>query len=346
MKLAKSHKSDSGILVPHKPLHPVTKVYSTTTTPAPVTFRTTTAYPIVSTTIVSPSPFHIRKSPSVFIRPNAEPIHHNFVTPTYETSTVVPSTLKFIPSNELDHHSDHLRPSPPSVYYQPPFESREVKDESDLPPLVLFPSSTRSPNRHEAHLPPIALFPSSTPKPFDDSNVIPLPSTIASITVKDLDNELLPPREYPNYKVIPITASTPRTPTVTQSYRPNIRNQNVVIESSTPKTLIEYSRNNIDSAQNYQYYKQGVQSNQNNGKQFPYYDGISSTNNGFRYFLPKMYHEEQDSGESKDGSFGYLDPFGIRRVVYYSAGNNGFIHRKNNRYVGFNAPPYDPEPNN
>lgn len=64
--------------------------------------------------------------------------------------------------------------------------------------------------------------------------------------------------------------------------------------------------------------------------------------NGFAYFLPRHYHEETYNSENRDGSFGYIDPFGIRRVVYYRTDpNSGFKIRKNNRYVGFNAKPYD-----
>lgn len=77
-----------------------------------------------------------------------------------------------------------------------------------------------------------------------------------------------------------------------------------------------------------------------------YYDGVSVTNDGFRYYIPKAYHEEQNLGnDKKSGSFGYIDPFGIRRVIYYNAGpGTGFQHKKNNRYVGFDATPYDPRP--
>jgi hypothetical protein len=79
-------------------------------------------------------------------------------------------------------------------------------------------------------------------------------------------------------------------------------------------------------------------------QQLPLYDGISATQNGFRYYLPRQYHEEENSGgDRKAGSFGYIDPFGIRRVIYYNAEpGTGFVHRKNNRYVGFDATPYDP----
>ncbi|XP_058801264.1 uncharacterized protein LOC131669999 [Phymastichus coffea] len=80
---------------------------------------------------------------------------------------------------------------------------------------------------------------------------------------------------------------------------------------------------------------------------FPSYDGTSRTgDNGFQYYLKKQYHEEERARPDKAvGSFGYVDPFGIRRVVYYKAdGANGFVHRKNNRYVGHEASPYDPVP--
>lgn len=76
----------------------------------------------------------------------------------------------------------------------------------------------------------------------------------------------------------------------------------------------------------------------------PNYDNISVSRNGFRYYLPQQYHEEENSTENKRvGSFGYIDPFGIRRVIYYNTSPEvGFVHRKNNRYVGFNDTPYDP----
>jgi len=77
------------------------------------------------------------------------------------------------------------------------------------------------------------------------------------------------------------------------------------------------------------------------------YDGVSFVRNGFKYYLPRHYHEERsnDAGDTRAGSFGYVDPFGIRRVVYYNtAPGTGFVHRKNNRYVGVDAEPYDPRP--
>jgi hypothetical protein len=76
------------------------------------------------------------------------------------------------------------------------------------------------------------------------------------------------------------------------------------------------------------------------------YDGVSTTQNGFKYYLPRQYHEEESSDSNdRTGSYGYIDPFGIRRVVYYNTSpGSGFQVKKNNRYVGFNATPYDPRP--
>ena len=82
---------------------------------------------------------------------------------------------------------------------------------------------------------------------------------------------------------------------------------------------------------------------------FPPYDGHHTVADGFQYYLKTHYHEEEKNPKSDKsvGSFGYVDPFGIRRVVYYKADpQNGFVHKKNNRYVGFNATPYDPLPLN
>ncbi|XP_043251958.1 uncharacterized protein LOC122397122 isoform X1 [Colletes gigas] len=79
----------------------------------------------------------------------------------------------------------------------------------------------------------------------------------------------------------------------------------------------------------------------------PPYDGTHTVANGFQYYLKRQYHEEeQDARGGNVGSFGYIDPFGIRRVIYYKTDpqSNGFVHQKNNKYVGFAATPYDPSP--
>ncbi|ALC43030.1 CG1136 [Drosophila busckii] len=71
-------------------------------------------------------------------------------------------------------------------------------------------------------------------------------------------------------------------------------------------------------------------------------DATDYGGNGYRYVLPKQYHEEAQVGDKRAGSYGYVDPFGIRRVVYYNAApGRGFVHRNNNQFVGANGAPYD-----
>lgn len=47
----------------------------------------------------------------------------------------------------------------------------------------------------------------------------------------------------------------------------------------------------------------------------PEYDGTHATADGFQYYLKTHYHEEENVANRKVGSFGYLDPFNIRRSV-------------------------------
>lgn len=303
----------------------------------PPVVATTTSRPIVtSTTRITPGYYYHGAPASVEIRPHSQP-QHKYLTPTKNLNELEQPTI-LIPSNDIT--SIHQ----PSVYYEPPFESHKTllnpivvlpaqtsasdsdysyysstpspsstyKDESDLPPIAYYPSSTVRPLvKDESHLPPLVLSDDSL-----DTNVIPLSSTISPIVVRPLSNDLLPPKG--NDDIISIT-SRPRT-----SYRrPAYRHGS---STSERNVIVDYNnRNSIDQQQ---------------------YDGVGATQNGFRYFLPRHYQEERmNNDESRDGSYGYIDPFGIRRVVYYNAGKNGFVHRKNNRYVGFNATPYDPRPN-
>lgn len=56
---------------------------------------------------------------------------------------------------------------------------------------------------------------------------------------------------------------------------------------------------------------------------------------GFIYKIPHQYHkEETDRDGSRSGSFGYVDPFGIRRVIHYNAGTTGFDAARDFKYVG------------
>lgn len=66
---------------------------------------------------------------------------------------------------------------------------------------------------------------------------------------------------------------------------------------------------------------------------------MARTPNSFRYYLPKQYHEETIN---RHGSYGYVDPFGIRRVFYYRIAPNGKLElQKKYRYVGLHGKPYE-----
>lgn len=311
----------------------------------PVVTSTTTSRPVVtSTSRITPGYYYHGAPASVEIRPHSQP-QHSYLTPTKNLNELEQPTI-LIPSNDIS--SIHQ----PSVFYQPPFESHKTllnpivvlpsptssassesdytyrsstpapsstyEDESDLPPIAYYSSSTVRPLiKDESHLPPLVLNGDSL-----DTNVIPLSSTISPIIVRPLSNDLLPPKN--NDDIVSIT-SRPRTSYRRPAYRHG--------SSSERNVIVDYTRNSIDQQQT-------------DDRNYRQYDGVGATQNGFRYFLPRHYQEERmNNDESRDGSYGYIDPFGIRRVVYYNAGKNGFVHRKNNRYVGFNATPYDPRPN-
>lgn len=117
--------------------------------------------------------------------------------------------------------------------------------------------------------------------------------------------------------------------------------------SSTPYKRVDiYNPNSYRHADAWLRRRQAARIGDGYTPQFLPYDGVAINGNGFRYYLPKQYHEEvTGSGESKTGSFGYVDPFGIRRVIYYNAApGEGFKIKKNNRFVGHDATPYDPRP--
>lgn len=335
MKVTKKVPATSGILVPSSPTYiPPAATY------IPPAVVTTTQRPVTSTVSYSSPGYYYPKAPTVFIRPNSQP-DEKYLPPSNDLDQPAVS----FPSNDI--HT-------PSVIFVPPYdESTRIKtrlfpsvsivpsstpapqhDESHLPPIAYYPSSTPSPfvsstvapAVDESDLPPIAYYPSSTANPLDSNSVVPLSSTQAPISVKHLSSGLLPPNEY---DVVPIQQRT------RFAYRPTYQ-----YASSTERPVVDYGRNTIESSA-YQHPQNAPLFDRSK-----FYDGVGVTANGFRYYLPRQYQEEVSNNDgSRDGSYGYVDPFGIRRVVYYNAGRNGFIHRKNNRYVGFNSTPYDPRPN-
>lgn len=184
-----------------------------------------------------------------------------------------------------------------------------------FPGSTPFPASTIYPKRRPT--PPAGYYPSSTP-----------PTVLAHEAENDATVAITPSYYVP----------------VSKSYYPNNKSiYKAPLYTSVIKTRPEYNQNSISPSPSY--FGDKVYTGRKNYDNETPYDGVSVTKNGFKYYLPRQYHEENSSGEEKTGSFGYIDPFGIRRVIYYNASpGTGFVHRKNNRYVGFNATPYDPRP--
>lgn len=332
MRETKKVPASSGILVPSSQSPPVSYI-------PPVVV--TTQRPVTSTVSYSSPSYYYPKAPSVYVQHNSNP-EERYLPPT---TNYLDQPTVLVPSNDIQT---------PGVVFLPPYEDKSQtqnsfypsstpaphNDESHLPPIAYYPSSspssTAAPPTDESNLPPIAYYPSSTANPLETNSVVPLASTPAPISVKHLTSGFLPPQEY---GVIPIQPKT------RFAYRPTYQ-----YASSTARPIVDYSRNTIDSSayqnpSNAPLFDRSKYDQQQAG-QYGSYDGVSATANGFRYYLPRQYQEEVSNNDgSRDGSYGYVDPFGIRRVVYYNAGRNGFVHRKNNRYVGFNSTPYDPRPN-
>lgn len=213
--------------------------------------------------------------------------------------------------------------APPTTYYQVTATPTGYSTPKPHVPYVQIshnslPSSTTNPlhRRYPSSTidPPIYVVPSSTPNPSTAYAPSSTPSPISAIDSNDLNYHQRPEGNY------------------------NTKYSNPYIYQNGPTYPIDRNGNTYNGYNN--------QIGNGYDNQFPYYDGVAVTNDGFRYYLPKQYHEEQTSaGDERTGSFGYVDPFGIRRVIYYNAApGTGFQHRKNNRYVGFDATPYDPRP--
>ena len=66
---------------------------------------------------------------------------------------------------------------------------------------------------------------------------------------------------------------------------------------------------------------------------------VEPATSSVNYQTTKSFHREAtlDSGE-RHGEYGYIDPIGVRRVVTYTTGSRGGIHKgKENDYVGPNT---------
>lgn len=260
------------------------------------------------------------KTTSVYV-PVTKTTHYPAVSPFVEISpNSAPSTTEL----------------PPSAVYLP--------STTELPPLV---STTRPPaDVVVSSTPPTVYIPSTTPNILYESST----KTFVTTTTKTFtethkritDNGITIPDQY--YLPKPTVSTLP----------PPIQSNSLSYYSGSPQ--YEHYKDDqpnpyiFQNGPTYPIDKNGQtytgQRNKIDDTDYKAYDGVSVTNDGFRYYIPRAYHEEQNLGnEEKSGSFGYIDPFGIRRVIYYNASpDKGFQHRKNNRYVGFDATPYDPRP--
>lgn len=344
MKSAKKTPAQSGTTVPnrnsiHKHNHnaavnnavnkiiPITRKpillhTKTTTTIAPQTSPNIDPFlPPINPIAITPSPYlgfdHYPQTPVVDLHHHSQPIDDNHLPENIIISTTT--------SQELPAPT----PSPPSIKFQPPFQ-----DFKRIRPIAII-NTTPSPIAGiQYNIPPTPIptgYEYATPAPAPFSLPTSTPSPLLSTTEL---NGL--------YNAPPSTTQRPYLETTTR--RP--------IDPLDGNDIIDVQPiHNRRPARPYNYRPPPlVYGNKlGNGyepQQFADYNGVSVTRDGFGYYLPRQYHEEENIDDRrKAGSFGYIDPFGIRRVVYYNASpENGFVHRKNNRYVGFNATPYDPRP--
>ncbi|XP_035914205.1 LOW QUALITY PROTEIN: uncharacterized protein LOC118513035 [Anopheles stephensi] len=354
IKLAKNKPADSGVLVPSDPS------YEQPTPPSPPPqHRNQPAIQSIAIVPSTPAPISVHSTPSlnaVFIRPHSQPIgsgyHHRPHRQHPNRSICLPPVPALLPTDTIPSIS--ARPPALDIYVPSTTYTPLTGNELSSTPIAVYaPSSTPNPlrDRSEAHLPPLVIYNSNPSVAVDPSGYI------AATTYT-------PPHRRRRPNPAERTPSAFSEPILITSSRP-------YVESSTPATLnlkplvqlqsLDHSgSNSLDSGFNRDLidppaqYEHTRRYYDENGQELPVrrageshpYDGVAVTNDGFRYYLPRQYHEERNSGsDTRDGSFGYIDPFGIRRVVYYNTGpGKGFVHRKNNRFVGFDATPYDPRP--
>lgn len=318
---------------------------------------TTTARPPV--VVENPLGYDHYQSPNVLVVPNSKPLQaylpasdgpssSTTTTTTEQPSIYVTPNVHYLPSSTAAPHHARI----PSNSLETPLTSPD--DFFSKPIAVYGPSSTPAPAYADYGTPLVAYTPSSTERPGFLSAIASSTghpdyqhqhqSTLSPIAIEQINNELEPPR-YPagsygeNFR-----PSTYRPPFSSSSQSPYYdQNRNSELNGNSVDVQPIFNRNSLRQRQPTNY---GNQIGNGYDPQYPYYDGVSDTSNGFRYFLPRQYHEEDNSNpDRRAGSFGYIDPFGIRRVVYYNTSpEGGFVHRKNNRYVGFDATPYDPRP--
>lgn len=269
--------------------------------------------------------YRIYKSKTVYVglnRPIGESIQIAKTAPTDSGFGVTPAPSRAVQRNRGPPLIKHTTPSPP--------------------PSSTYSSSHSFPVEVSVTPPPPTY--TSYPRPTSTPQVYVSPNSIDSST-----------KQYDfRPTVTPITAS--EAATTPNPYDYDSSNTNTLDDgyyTSDSKRYDVYNPNSYRHADAWvrrqqQQQQAGARIGDGYTPQFSSYDGVSFNRNGFRYYLPKQYHEEESSNtQERTGSFGYVDPFGIRRVIYYNtAPGEGFQIRKNNRYVGHDATPYDPRPVN
>nr|QBP34368.1 cuticle protein [Frankliniella occidentalis] len=259
---------------------------------------------------------------------------------------------------------------PPATSYLPPYSSTPRPYYPSSTPAVSLVSSTPRPY-YPTSTPAVV---GSTPRPYYPSTpaVSVVSSTPRPVVVSSTPRPYYPTSSSKPFVVVsstpaPSYASASATPSIPDATPSPIRGDDATAYSAPSAPLRPYSSSSSSSGSSSRPhpFHRGYSSNlydhavpprrgyiselpgtydANSNSVIPEYDGIAVTHNGFRYYLPRQYQEEENlPGDRKAGSFGYVDPFGIRRVIYYNTSpGSGFQVRKNNRYVGFNSTPYDP----
>ncbi|XP_014363715.2 uncharacterized protein LOC106715036 [Papilio machaon] len=259
--------------------------------------------------------YRIYKSKTVYVglnRPIGESIKMAKTAPTDSGFGVTPAP-PLHRTNAPARSSTTTQPPPtPTTAHQPP--QQYPSEVSITPTPYSYPAPTSTPHVEVS------------PNSIDTSTTYNLKPTVPPITAEDASPSPSP-YDYDN------------TNTIDDHYYAS--------DSSPYRRYDVYNPNSYRHADDWtRRYQGNVRVGDGYTPQFPGYDGVAYRRNGFRYYLPKQYHEEatQDANE-RIGSFGYVDPFGIRRVIYYNTSpGEGFQIRKNNRYVGHDATPYDPRP--
>lgn len=256
--------------------------------------------------------YRIYKSKTVYVgqnRPISESLNIAKTAPTDSGYGVTPA-----PSNQRTRTPPRVSTTTEgsSASYEPP--NSFPSSVSITPAPASYPQSTITPQ--------VLISPNS----IDSSN-----NAIGSTVAPTIDNE---------------------TPSTSTPFNYDPSNTNTIEEDYYASDSRRYDVYNPNSYRHADDWLRRQRSNVRLGNgytpQFATYNGAALTKNGFQYYLPKQYHEEKTKDlNDRTGSFGYIDPFGIRRVIYYNtAPGEGFHIRKNNRYVGHDATPYDPRPIN